>query len=173
MFGNPETTTGGNALKFYSSVRLDIRRVTALKNGEDVVGARTRVKIVKNKLAPPFKQVEFDIFFGEGISKEGDLIDLALQSNILEKSGAWIAFEGEKIGQGRDNARLFLKEHPDYCDKIRKKIEAKFAKDGLLLARQTCETPPLKIEAAEPEIHPHDKQNRPVPVKPGTKKLDA
>ncbi len=125
MFGNPETTTGGNALKFYASLRLDIRRVSALKNGEEVVGSRTRVKVVKNKLAPPFKQVEFDMLFGEGISKEGDIIDLALQHNVIEKSGSWFAFEGEKLGQGRDNTRLFLKEHQDIVDKLRKKIEAK------------------------------------------------
>ena len=130
MFGNPETTTGGNALKFYSSLRLDIRRVSTLKNGEDVIGSRTRVKVVKNKLAPPFKQVEFDILFGEGISKEGDLIDLAQQYNVIEKSGSWFAFEGEKLGQGRDNTRLFLKEHQEIADKIRKKVEAKALKDG-------------------------------------------
>ena len=100
MFGNPETTTGGNALKFYSSMRLDIRRVSALKNGEEVIGSRTRVKIVKNKMAPPFKQVEFDMLFGEGISKEGDIIDLAQQYNVVEKSGSWFAFEGEKAGTG-------------------------------------------------------------------------
>src|SRR5206468_922411 len=111
MFGNPETTTGGNALKFYASMRLDIRRVSALKNGDDVVGSRTRVKVVKNKMAPPFKQVEFDIIFGEGISKEGDIIDLALQHNVIDKSGSWFAFQSEKLGQGRDNTRLFLKEH--------------------------------------------------------------
>ncbi len=133
MFGNPETTTGGNALKFYSSLRLDIRRVSALKNGDDVIGSRTRVKIVKNKMAPPFRQVEFDILFGEGISKEGDIIDLAQQYEAIEKSGSWFAFEGEKLGQGRDNTRLFLKEHPEILEKIRKKIEAKAIKDGGLV----------------------------------------
>jgi len=133
MFGNPETTTGGNALKFYASIRLDIRRVSALKNGEDVIGSRTRVKVVKNKMAPPFRQVEFDILFGEGISKEGDLIDLSQQYGILEKSGSWFAFEGEKLGQGRDNTRLYLKEHPEILEKIRKRIEAKAVKDGGLL----------------------------------------
>ncbi|MBM4304995.1 MAG: recombinase RecA [Deltaproteobacteria bacterium] len=130
MFGNPETTTGGNALKFYASARLDIRRVTAIKNGDDVTGSRTRVKVVKNKMAPPFKQVEFDILFGEGISKEGDIIDIALQYGIIDKSGSWFAFEGEKLGQGRDNTRIFLKEHPEYADKIKKKVEAKALKDG-------------------------------------------
>lgn len=130
MFGNPETTTGGNALKFYASARLDIRRVSAIKNGEDVTGSRTRVKVVKNKMAPPFKQVEFDVLFGEGISKEGDIIDIALQYGVIDKSGSWFAFEGEKLGQGRENTRLFLKEHPDYADKIKKKVEAKAQKDG-------------------------------------------
>lgn len=139
MFGNPETTTGGNALKFYASMRLDIRRVSALKNGEDVIGSRTRVKVVKNKLAPPFKQVEFDVIFGEGISKEGDLIDLATQYNVVEKSGSWFAFEGEKLGQGRDNTRLFLKEHPEFFDKIRKRVEAKAAKDGGLVLQSSPE----------------------------------
>ena len=121
MFGNPETTTGGNALKFYASVRLDIRRVGALKDGEKVVGNRTRVKVVKNKMAPPFREVEFDILYGEGISREGDLIDLAAECDVVEKSGAWFSFEGERIGQGRDNARLYLREHAD----VAKKIEAK------------------------------------------------
>ena len=121
MFGNPETTTGGNALKFYASVRLDIRRVGALKDGDKVVGNRTRVKVVKNKMAPPFREVEFDILYGEGISREGDLIDLAAECDVVEKSGAWFGFEGERIGQGRENARLYLREHPD----VAKKIEAK------------------------------------------------
>ena len=140
MFGNPETTTGGNALKFYASARLDIRRVSAIKNGEDVTGSRTRVKVVKNKMAPPFKQVEFDVLFGEGISKEGDIIDIALQYGVIDKSGSWFAFEGEKLGQGRENTRLFLKEHPDYADKIKRKVEAKAQKDGgaVLAAEQSA-----------------------------------
>jgi len=121
MFGNPETTTGGNALKFYASVRLDIRRVGALKDGEKVVGNRTRVKVVKNKMAPPFREVEFDILYGEGISREGDLVDLAAECGVVEKSGAWFGFDGERIGQGRENARLYLREHAD----VAKKIEAK------------------------------------------------
>ncbi len=121
MFGSPETTTGGNALKFYASVRLDIRRVGALKDGEKVVGNRTRVKVVKNKMAPPFREVEFDILYGEGISHEGDIIDLAAECGAVEKSGAWFGFEGERIGQGRENAKQFLREHPD----VAKKIEAK------------------------------------------------
>jgi recombination protein RecA len=112
MFGNPETTTGGNALKFYASQRLDIRRIGAIKNGEQVVGSRTRVKVVKNKVAAPFKEVEFDIMYGTGISKEGDLIDLASEAGLIEKSGSWFGFKGERIGQGRENAKEYLKEHP-------------------------------------------------------------
>jgi recombination protein RecA len=122
MFGNPETTTGGNALKFYASVRLDIRRVGALKDGEKVVGNRTRVKVVKNKMAPPFREVEFDIMYGEGISHEGDLVDLGAESGVVEKSGAWFGFEGDRIGQGRDNARSYLKEHPEVARKIESKV---------------------------------------------------
>ena len=121
FMGNPETTTGGNALKFYSSVRLDIRRIGAIKEGQDVVGNRTRVKVVKNKMAPPFKEVEFDIMYGEGISREGDILDLAVGTQIVEKSGAWFSFDGERIGQGRENSKVFLKEHPE----IRRKIEHK------------------------------------------------
>ena len=113
MFGNPETTTGGNALKFYASQRLDIRRIGAIKNGEEVVGSRTRVKVVKNKVAPPFKEVEFDIMYGTGISREGDLLDMASNDGIVEKSGSWFAFKGERIGQGRENAKQYLREHPE------------------------------------------------------------
>ncbi|MFH1874875.1 MAG: recombinase RecA [Pseudomonadota bacterium] len=126
MFGNPETTTGGNALKFYSSVRLDIRRIGAIKVGEDVVGSRTRVKVVKNKVAPPFKQAEFDIIYGEGISREGDILDLAAEAGIIEKSGAWYTWGEERIGQGRDNARLFLKENPKIYHNILKSVYEKF-----------------------------------------------
>jgi recombination protein RecA len=118
VFGNPETTTGGNALKFYSSVRLDIRRVNALKEGQDVVGNRTRVRVVKNKLAPPFMEAEFDVIYGEGISRIGDLIDAAVEQGIIEKSGAWYAFGGERIGQGRENVKRFLTDHPDVSDVI-------------------------------------------------------
>jgi recombination protein RecA len=122
MFGNPETTTGGNALKFYASVRLDIRRVGALKDGDKVMGNRTRVKVVKNKMAPPFREVEFDIMYGEGISREGDLVDLGAESGIVEKSGAWFGFEGDRIGQGRDNAKNHLKEHPEMAKKIESRV---------------------------------------------------
>ncbi|KYG67638.1 recombinase RecA [Bdellovibrio bacteriovorus] len=124
MFGNPETTTGGNALKFYSSVRLDVRRVGAIKNGEDVTGNRTAVKVVKNKMAPPFTKVEFDLMYGEGISEEGDLLDLAVTANLVEKSGAWFSMNGERMGQGRDAAKTFLKEHPEYMTELRAKILA-------------------------------------------------
>jgi recombination protein RecA len=118
MFGNPETTTGGNALKFYSSVRLDVRRIAALKDGDEVIGNRTRVKVVKNKVAPPFRQAEFDILYNQGISREGDLLDLAVDAGIVEKSGAWYSYENERVGQGRENARKFLLENPDVCERI-------------------------------------------------------
>ncbi len=124
MFGNPETTTGGNALKFYASVRIDIRRIGAIKDKDDVIGSQTRVKIVKNKVAPPFKTVDFDIMYGEGISKTGELIDLGVKSGIIEKSGAWFSYNGEKIGQGRENAKNFLKQNPQIADEIEKKIRA-------------------------------------------------
>jgi recombination protein RecA len=122
FMGNPETTTGGNALKFYASVRLDIRRIGAIKDGQDVIGNRTRVKVVKNKLAPPFKEVEFDIMYGEGISREGDLLDLAVEKEIVEKSGAWFSFDDERIGQGRENAKIFLKEHPEVSRAVEEKL---------------------------------------------------
>ena len=122
MFGNPETTTGGRALKFYSSIRLDVRRVETLKQGGEMVGNHTRIKVVKNKVAPPFKQAEFDIMFGTGISKEGDILDLAADCGIVNKSGAWYAYNGDKIGQGRENAKIFLKEHTDICDEIEKQV---------------------------------------------------
>lgn len=122
MFGNPETTTGGRALKFYSSIRMDVRRVETLKQGGEMVGNHTRIKVVKNKVAPPFKQAEFDIMFGTGISKEGDILDLAAECGIVNKSGAWYAYNGDKIGQGRENAKIFLKEHTDICDEIEKLV---------------------------------------------------
>ena len=122
MFGNPETTTGGRALKFYSSVRLDVRRIEALKQGGEVIGNRTRVKVVKNKIAPPFKEAEFDIMFGEGISMVGDILDLAASCDVVAKSGAWYAYEGNKIGQGRENAKQYLKDNPAICDEIAEKV---------------------------------------------------
>jgi recombination protein RecA len=124
MFGSPETTTGGNALKFYSSVRLDIRRIGSIKKGEEVIGNETRVKVVKNKVAPPFKQAEFDILYGQGISRQGEIIDLGVAAKIVDKSGAWYAYQGEKIGQGRDNAREFLRENPDLAFEIENRIRA-------------------------------------------------
>ena len=124
MFGNPETTTGGNALKFYASVRLDIRRIGAIKKGEEVVGNETRVKVVKNKVAPPFKEALFDILYGEGISREGEIVELGVNHRIVEKSGAWYAYQGDKIGQGKDNAREYLREHPDTAAEIEGKIRA-------------------------------------------------
>jgi recombination protein RecA len=125
MFGSPETTTGGRALKFYSSVRIDIRRIGAIKEGTDNVGNRCRVKIVKNKLAPPFREAEFDIMFGEGISREGDLVDLGVTAHVIEKSGAWFSFEGERIGQGRENSKQFLREPPEMAARVEQLIKEK------------------------------------------------
>jgi recombination protein RecA len=125
MFGNPETTTGGRALKFYSSIRLDIRRIQSIKEGDRVIGSRTRAKVVKNKVAAPFREAEFDILYGEGISREGDLIDLGVEKGVLEKSGTWISFSGERLGQGRENARVFLKEHADIRGKIENLLRKK------------------------------------------------
>ncbi len=130
MFGNPETTTGGRALKFYSSVRMDVRRIESLKQAGEVVGNRTRVKIVKNKAAPPFKEAEFDIMFGKGISKEGDILDLAADCGIIVKSGAWYAYNGDKIGQGRENAKTYLRENPLVCEEVEAKVREKFQLDG-------------------------------------------
>ena len=130
MFGNPETTTGGRALKFYSSVRMDVRRIESLKQAGEVVGNRTRVKIVKNKIAPPFKEAEFDIMFGKGISKEGDILDLAADCGIIVKSGAWYAYNGDKIGQGRENAKTYLRENPLVCEEVEAKVREKFQLDG-------------------------------------------
>lgn len=126
MFGNPETTTGGRALKFYSSVRLDVRRIESLKQGGEVIGNRTRVKVVKNKIAPPFKEAEFDIMFGEGISTVGDILDLAADNNIINKSGAWYAYEGNKIGQGRENAKQYLRDNPEMCAEVERKVRELF-----------------------------------------------
>jgi recombination protein RecA len=139
MFGNPETTTGGRALKFYSSVRVDIRRIAAIKDGDVVTGNRTKVKVVKNKLAPPFREAEFDIIYGEGISKEGDLIDLGVAHNVVEKSGAWYGYKGERIGQGRENARQFLKDNPE----VRKKMDAELRKQLGLMKSEAAAAPAI------------------------------
>ena len=144
MFGNPETTTGGNALKFYASVRLDVRRIAALKDGDEVIGNRTRVKVVKNKVAPPFRQAEFDILYNQGISTEGDLLDLGAEAGLVEKSGAWYSFEGERIGQGRENARRFLVDHPDACERL---ADVVYTHHGLKRAVRAHPKPASKGEA--------------------------
>ncbi len=151
MFGNPETTTGGRALKFYSSVRVDVRRIASIKDGDEVVGNRTKVKIVKNKVAPPFREAEFDILYGEGISREGDLLDLAVEKNIVDKSGAWFSFQGERLGQGRDNARQFLKDNHDYRGRIELAL-----REILGLAVQTV---PVAAAAAASSDNGHKRRN--------------
>jgi recombination protein RecA len=143
MFGNPETTTGGNALKFYASQRLDIRRVGAIKDGDTVVGSRTRVKVVKNKVAPPFREVEFDILYGQGISREGDLLDLAVENNLIEKSGAWFSYGGERIGQGRENSRDFLKLHPEILKDVEARLYQKF---GIVRPGAPAVVAPVELE---------------------------
>jgi len=148
MFGNPETTTGGRALKFYSSVRADIRRIAAIKDGETVTGNRTKIKIVKNKMAPPFREAEFDIIYGEGISKEGDLVDLGVQHNLIEKSGAWYSYKGERIGQGRENAKQFLRENSD----VYKRVDAELRKQlGLVRADSPAVVAPPPAASAQPQ----------------------
>jgi recombination protein RecA len=143
MFGSPETTTGGNALKFYASVRLDIRRIGAIKRGEEVIGSETRVKVVKNKVAPPFRQAEFEILYGEGTSREGELIELGVAHNLVDKSGAWYSYNGDRIGQGKDNTRLYLKEHPEVADAIDLQLRAK-----LLAKGGTSPLPAVEVEEA-------------------------
>lgn len=144
MFGSPETTTGGRALKFYSSVRLDVRRIESLKQSGEVIGNRTRVKVVKNKVAPPFKEAEFDIMFGEGISHVGDVLDLAAENNIINKSGAWYAYEGNKIGQGRENAKQYLKDNPAVCDEVENKVREQFGLNGDAAAEEQKKEPAEK-----------------------------
>ncbi len=139
MFGNPETTTGGNALKFYSSVRMDIRRIGAIKSGEEVVGSQTRVKVVKNKVAPPFRETEFEIMYGTGISKEGELIELGVLHNLVEKSGSWYSYKGERIGQGKDNARVFLQQHKDIAQDIEQQLRAKLIPEKATMNRGVVE----------------------------------
>jgi len=146
MFGNPETTTGGRALKFYSSVRADIRRIAAIKEGEVVVGNRTKVKIVKNKVAPPFREAEFDIIYGEGISREGDLIDLGVAQNLVDKSGSWYSYQGDRIGQGRENARQFLKDNPD----VRIALDAELRKALGMVRKEAAQPPAAPAEATKP-----------------------
>ncbi len=150
MFGNPETTTGGRALKFYSSVRMDVRRIESLKQAGEVVGNRTRVKIVKNKVAPPFREAEFDIMFGKGISREGDILDLAADCGIVVKSGAWYAYNGDKIGQGRENAKNYLKENPLICEEIEAKVRDKYKLDGAGEEEESAaEQPAAEAETSE------------------------
>jgi recombination protein RecA len=146
MFGNPETTTGGRALKFYSSMRIDIRRIAAIKDGDQVVGSRTKIKVVKNKTAAPFREAEFDIMYGEGISREGDMLDVAVERNIVEKSGAWYSFDGERIGQGRENTKNFLKENKDVAGRIEVAV-----RKTLGLDRSAAEAPadPLPVSPKE------------------------
>jgi recombination protein RecA len=146
MFGSPETTTGGNALKFYASVRLDIRRIGSIKKGEEVIGNETKVKVVKNKVSPPFKTAEFDILYGEGISREGEIIDMGVENKVLEKSGSWYAYNGEKIGQGKDNAREFLRENPDLRIEIENKV------------REAVNIPLLPVAGAAPDAEPKAKK---------------
>ncbi|MEJ8279066.1 recombinase RecA [Pseudonocardia spirodelae] len=143
MFGSPETTTGGKALKFYASVRMDIRRIETLKDGTDMVGSRTRVKVVKNKVAPPFKQAEFDVLYGVGISKEGSLIDVGVEQGIIRKSGAWYTYEGDQMGQGKENARKFLKENPDVAAEVEKRIKEKLGIGAVVDAEDTSPVEPL------------------------------
>jgi recombination protein RecA len=154
MFGNPETTTGGRALKFYSSVRIDIRRISAIKDGDQVVGSRTKIKIVKNKTAAPFREAEFDIMYGEGISKEGDMLDLAVERNIVEKSGAWYSFEGERIGQGRENAKNFLKENKDISAKIEQAVRKTLGLDRMAAEAPADPQPvsPRELAAAKAAV---------------------
>jgi recombination protein RecA len=153
FFGNPETTTGGNALKFYASQRLDIRKMTSLKTGQDVIGFRTKVKVVKNKMAPPFREAEFDIIFGEGISREGEVLDLASDHGIIEKSGAWYSYKGDRIGQGRDNARIFLKDNPDIMRQAEDEVRIKLG----VKPREKVE---VKEEAEEPEKKKKSKEEK-------------
>jgi recombination protein RecA len=143
MFGSPETTTGGNALKFYASVRLDIRRIGSIKKGEEILGSETRVKVLKNKMAPPFKQAEFDIFYDQGISREGEIIDLGSKLNLIEKSGAWYSYKGERIGQGRDNVREFLRARPELASEIEAKIRELSIGDNAALSAVAADAEPI------------------------------
>ncbi len=154
MFGNPETTTGGRALKFYASVRMDVRKIETLKQSGEIVGNHTRIKIVKNKIAPPFKEAEFDIVFGKGISREGDILDLAVKPDIVEKSGAWYAYNGQKIGQGRENAKIYLEQHPEILDEIETKVRAYYAdkKDSMSITDDTNTDTDITDDITEEQI---------------------
>ena len=147
MFGNPETTTGGRALKFYSSIRLDVRRIETLKQGGEMVGNRTKIKVVKNKIAPPFKEAEFDIMFGEGISREGDILDLAVNTGVVNKSGAWYAYNGEKIGQGRENAKTYLKQNAAVCQEIEERVREGFGLDSAVIPEEKPAQEPKEKKA--------------------------
>jgi recombination protein RecA len=166
MFGNPETTTGGNALKFYSSVRLDIRRIGAIKKGDEVLGNQTRVKVVKNKVAPPFRQTEFDVLYNEGISREGELIDLGVENGVVEKSGAWYSYKGERIGQGKDNARQFLKDNPNIAMEIENQIRSALG----LPVRARASTAGNGETGVEPEAESDDSSGSAPPSKAKTGK---
>lgn len=157
MFGNPETTTGGRALKFYSSVRLDVRRIESLKQSGEVIGNRNRVKVVKNKVAPPFKEAEFDIMFGEGISAVGDILDLAAENGIINKSGAWYAYEGNKIGQGRENAKQYLRDNPEICNEVEHKVRNHF---GLEKGTEETETAPASVSTEKKKASKTEKANK-------------
>ena len=155
MFGNPETTTGGNALKFYSSIRIDIRRIGTIKSGTEIIGSRTKVKVVKNKVAPPFREAEFDILYGSGISKEGELVDMASEHNIIEKLGAWYSYGGERIGQGRENARDLLKANPAIANEVEAKVRAKLAAAKIIAVPNGADS---DEEAEEPPVAPTPKR---------------
>ena len=150
MFGNPETTTGGRALKFYSSIRMDVRRIESLKQGGEVIGNRTRVKIVKNKVAPPFKEAEFDIMFGKGISRVGDILDLAVKQDIIQKSGAWFAYDNAKIGQGRENAKIYIEEHPDMMAEVERRVRESYGLQGDVVVTPAVE--PADAGAEDEEV---------------------
>jgi recombination protein RecA len=169
MFGNPETTTGGNALKFYASIRLDVRRIGAIKNGEEVTGNRTTVKVVKNKMAPPFTKVEFDLMYGEGISEEGDILDLAATANMVEKSGAWYSYKGERLGQGRDQAKEFLKANPAVKEELRKSI---LAKNGIGQLLMTADMGDAVADDASVELDTPKKAKKAVKAEATKEKLN-
>jgi len=167
MFGNPETTTGGNALKFYASVRLDIRRVSAITEGEDVTGGRVKVKVVKNKIAPPFRAAEFDIMFNEGISKLGEIIDIGVEKNIIEKSGAWFSYSGTPIGQGRENVKQFFRDHPDMASEIEFKVRQASGLPG------AGAPPPVEAEAVKEKETTAERSGKPSKGQKGEKHAEA